>query len=68
MLNKAEQTIIAATIGVFVLLAIRIIFSKKFWVLVAHHVVDGIAKKVSKIIISCIVFVLAVLLIAIMNY
>lgn len=51
MLDVVGKILPAITIFVLIMLAIAIIFSKNFWIFVGHHVVDGIAKYVGKIVI-----------------
>jgi cellobiose-specific phosphotransferase system component IIC len=46
---------------------IKILFSKSFWKSVGGHVVDGIAKKFSKIIIFLIILSVIALLTSILN-
>jgi len=50
------QILIAITIILLVIWGVSIIFSKGFWQSVGGHVKDGIAKKISKVIIWLILF------------
>lgn len=50
------QILIATIIILLVLWGVSIVFSKGFWQSVGGHVKDGIAKKISKVIIWLILF------------
>lgn len=64
MLN---QILIVTVIVLLALWGISIIFSKNFWKSVGGHVKDGIAKKISKVIILLIFFSVLALIVSIVQ-
>lgn len=61
------QIVTTITVAVLILLFVLIIFSKSFWKAVASHVVDGIAKKFSKLVIGAIILILIAIIASVAN-
>lgn len=61
------QVVATITVVALILLFMLIIFSKSFWKAVASHVVDGIAKKFSKLVIGAIILILIAVIASVTN-
>lgn len=59
-----SQIIVITIIILLVLWGISIIFSKNFWKSVGGHVKDGIAKKISRVLIWLIIFSIIALIVS----
>jgi hypothetical protein len=55
------------TFFILILLGLTILLSRKFWISVAGHTVDWIAKQISKIVILFIVLSFVVLIVTLFN-